>query len=101
MKLRLHAREATLDIEAAVRCYPHGVGARFYRSSRKLVLSRNRLKPGLRTRQLLCQILGDGFAAGVDVEFAVNAFDVHSDGIDADGEDVGDFFVGNSLGEAI
>ena len=52
-------------------------------------------------RRLLRQIFGDGFAAGVDVEFAVNAFDVHSDGIDADGEDVGDFLVGNALGKAI
>jgi hypothetical protein len=51
--------------------------------------------------QLLGQIFGDGFAAGVDVEFAVDAFDVHADRINADREDVGDFFVGNALGKAV
>lgn len=50
---------------------------------------------------LFGKILGNSFAAGMDVEFAVNAFDVHSNGIDADGEDVRDFFVRNALGEAI
>lgn len=83
------------------RCYPHGVALAPNRSSRKLVLCRNRLKPGLHTRRLLGKVLRDGFAAGMDVEFAVNAFDVHADGVDADREDVGDFFVGNALGEAV
>src|SRR5439155_5063282 len=47
------------------------------------------------------QILGHGFAAGMDVQLPVDAFDVHPDGVNAQRKDVRDFLVGDALGQVI
>ena len=44
---------------------------------------------------------GDGFGAGADLEFFVNAADVGVDGFVADAEFIGDFLVKEPLREAI
>ena len=49
----------------------------------------------------LRQILRDGFPSRMHMQFAVNAFNVHADCIDSDGEEVCNFLVGTSLSESI
>jgi len=50
---------------------------------------------------LLLEVFDDGLGAGVDVEFVVDALEVFADGVEADGEEFGDFLVEATAGEMV
>jgi hypothetical protein len=59
-----------------------------------------RYSAGIKTerhRALFSKIPNDCFGAGVHVQLLVNAAEVFADGIDADSEPIGNFFVKTSL----